>query len=57
MIYRFNLYNSNNDVRSGAFALDLSDIWSGSLTISPVSGVNLFDAADGGSTTFVRAYG
>ena len=57
MIYRFNLYNSNNDVRSGAFALDLSDIWSGSLTISPVSGVNLFDAPEGGSTAFVRAYG
>ena len=57
MIYRFNLYNSDNDVRSGAFALDLSDIWSGSLTISPVSGVNLFDAPEGGSTAFVRAYG
>ena len=57
MIYRFNLYNSNNDVRNGAFALDLSDIWSDSLTISPVSGVNLFDAPEGGSTAFVRAYG
>lgn len=57
MIYCFNLCNSNDDVRNGAFALDLSDIWSDSLTISPVSGVNLFDAPEGGSTVFVRAYG
>ena len=57
MVYRFNLYNSDNDVRSGTFVLDCRDIRNDSLTISPISGVNLFDAPEGGSTAFVRAYG
>lgn len=57
MIYRFNLYNSNGDVRGGTFLLDFYDSENDLLRVIPVSGVNLFDAAEGGSTTFVRAYG
>ena len=57
IVYRFNLYNSDNDVRSGTFVLDCRDIRNDSLTIFPISGVNLFDAPKGGSTAFVRAYG
>lgn len=56
MIYLFNLYNSNGDVRDGTFLLDFYDSENDLLRIIPVSGVNLFDAAEGGSTTFVRAY-
>ena len=57
MIYLFNLYNSNGDVRGGTFLLDFYDSENDLLRVIPVSGVNLFDAAEGGSTTFVRAYG
>ena len=57
MIYLFNLYNSNDDVRNGTFLLDFYDSENDLLRVIPVSGVNLFDAAEGGSTTFVRAYG
>ena len=57
MIYLFNLYNSNGDVRDGTFLLDFYDSENDLLRIIPVSGVNLFDAAEGGSTTFVRTYG
>ena len=57
MIYLFNLYNSNGDVRDGTFLLDFYDSENDLLRVIPVSGVNLFDAAEGGSTTFVRAYG
>ena len=57
MIYLFNLYNSNGDVRNGTFLLDFYNSENDLLRIIPVSGVNLFDAAEGGSTTFVRAYG
>ena len=57
MLYLFNLYNSNGDVRDGTFLLDFYDSENDLLRVIPVSGVNLFDAADGGSTTFVRAYG
>lgn len=56
MIYLFNLYNSNDDVRNGTFLLDFYDSENDLLRVIPVSGVNLFDAAEGGSTTFVRAY-
>lgn len=57
MIYLFNLYNSNDDVRGGTFLLDFYNSENDLLRIIPVSGVNLFDAAEDGSTTFVRAYG
>lgn len=57
MIYLFNLYNSNDDVRNGTFLLDFYNSENDLLRVIPVSGVNLFDAAEGGSTTFVRAYG
>ena len=57
MIYLFNLYNSNDDVRGGTFLLDFYDSENDLLRVIPVSGVNLFDAAEGGSTTFARAYG
>lgn len=57
MIYLFNLYNSNDDVRGGTFLLDFYNSENDLLRVIPVSGVNLFDAAEGGSTTFVRAYG
>ena len=57
MIYLFNLYNSNDDVRNGTFLLDFYNSENDLLRIIPVSGVNLFDAAEDGSTTFVRAYG
>ena len=57
MIYLFNLYNSNGDVRDGTFLLDFYDSENDLLRVIPVSGVNLFDAAEGGSTTFARTYG
>ena len=57
MIYLFNLYNSNGDVRDGTFLLDFYGSENDLLRVIPVSGVNLFDAAEDGSTTFVRAYG
>lgn len=57
MIYLFNLYNSNGDVRGGTFLLDFYDSENDLLRVIPVSGVNLFDAPEGGCTAFVRAYG
>ena len=57
MIYLFNLYNSNGDVRGGTFLLDFYDSENDLLRVIPVSGVNLFDAPEGGCTTFARAYG
>ena len=57
MIYLFNLYNSNDDVRNGTFLLDFYNSENDLLRVIPVSGVNLFDAPEGGCTTFARAYG
>ena len=56
MFYSFNLYNGS-EARDGTFTLDLYDSWSDTLLVAPVSGVNLFDAPEGGCTAFTRLYG
>lgn len=56
MLYSFNLYNGS-EARDGTFTLDFYDSWSDTLLVAPVSGVNLFDAPEGGSTAFTRLYG
>ena len=53
MVYQFGLY-SGDQLREGTFALDLYNRDYGELTITPISGVNLFDAPEGGCTVFSR---
>ena len=53
MVYQFGLY-SGDQLREGAFALDLYNTDYGEMTITPISGVNLFDAPGGGYTIFSR---
>ena len=53
MVYQFGLY-SGDQLREGTFALDLYNRDYGELTITPISGVNLFDAPEGGYTVFTR---
>lgn len=53
MVYQFGLY-SGDQLREGAFALDLYNTDYGEMTITPISGVNLFDAPEGGCTVFTR---
>lgn len=53
MVYQFGLY-SGDQLREGTFALDLYNTDYGELTITPISGVNLFDAPEGGYTVFTR---
>ena len=43
MVYQFGLY-SGDQLREGTFALDLYNTGYGEMTITPISGVNLFDA-------------
>lgn len=54
MVYQFGLY-SGDQLREGAFALDLYNTDYGEMTITPISGVNLFDAPGGGYTIFSPA--
>ena len=53
MVYQFGLY-SDDQLREGTFALDLCNTDYGEMTITPISGVNLFDAPEGGYTVFTR---
>ena len=53
MVYQFGLY-SGDQLREGTFALDLYNTDYGELTVTPISGVNLFDAPEGGYTVFTR---
>ena len=53
MVYQFGLY-SGDQLRNGTFALDLYNKDYGEMTITPISGVNLFDAPEGGYTVFTR---
>ena len=53
MVYQFGLY-SGDQLREGTFALDLYNTDYGEMTITPISGVNLFDAPEGGCTVFTR---
>ena len=53
MVYQFGLY-SGDQLREGTFALDLYNTDYGEMTITPISGVNLFDASEGGYTVFTR---
>ena len=53
MVYQFGLY-SGDQLREGTFALDLYNTDYGEMTITPISGVNLFDAPEGGYTVFTR---
>ena len=53
MVYQFGLY-SGDQLREGTFALDLYNTDYGEMTITPISGVNLFDAPEGGCTIFTR---
>lgn len=53
MVYQFGLY-SGDQLREGTFALDLYNTDYGEMTITPISGVNLFDAPGGGYTIFSR---
>lgn len=53
MVYQFGLY-SGDQLREGTFALDLYNTDYGEMTVTPISGVNLFDAPEGGYTVFTR---
>lgn len=53
MVYQFGLY-IGDQLREGTFALDLYNTDYGEMTITPISGVNLFDAPGGGYTIFSR---
>ena len=53
MVYQFGLY-SGDQLREGTFALDLYNTDYGEMTVTPISGVNLFDAPEGGCTIFTR---
>lgn len=53
MVYQFGLY-SGDQLREGTFALELYNTDYGEMTITPISGVNLFDAPGGGYTIFSR---
>ena len=53
MVYQFGLY-IGDQLREGTFALDLYNTDYGEMTVTPISGVNLFDAPEGGCTVFTR---
>jgi len=55
MLYRFQLRCGDRSCDATfAFALDFSDSWDGTLIVTTVAGVDLFDAGEGGSTVFTR---
>lgn len=55
MLYRFQLRCGDRSCDGTfAFALDFSDSWDGTLIVTTVAGVDLFDAGEGGSTAFTR---
>ena len=55
MLYRFQLRCGDRSCDATfAFALDFSDSWDGTLIVTTVAGVDLFDAGEGGSTAFTR---
>lgn len=55
MLYRFQLRCGDRSCDGiFAFALDFSDSWDGTLIVTTVAGVDLFDAGEGGSTVFTR---
>lgn len=55
MLYRFQLRCGDRSCDGTfALALDFSDSWDGTLIVTTVAGVDLFDAGEGGSTAFTR---
>lgn len=55
MIYRFLLYCGDEE-NQGAFALDFYNTRGDTLVVTPISGVNLFDAPQGSGTVFTRVF-
>lgn len=55
MLYRFQLRCGDRSCDGTfALALDFSDSWDGTLIVTTVAGVDLFDAGEGGSTVFTH---